>query len=56
MNTFRNKHFKNKLDQKYAFYDFHRTCELRNTSQKALEECSQSCESKILRKDLDIQK
>ena len=56
MNTFRNKHLKNELDPKYAFYDCLCSCELRSASQKSLEECSQSCETKTLPKDPDIQK
>ena len=39
MNTFRNKHFKNELDPKYAFYDCLRSCELKSASEKSLEEC-----------------
>ena len=38
MNTFRNKQFKNELDPKYAFYDCLRSCELKSSSEKTLEE------------------
>ena len=43
MNTFRNKQFKNELDPKYAFYDCLRSCELKSSSEKNLEECVDSC-------------
>ena len=46
MNTFRNKQFKNELDPKYAFYDCLRSCELKNNSEKSLEECLDNCEPK----------
>ena len=44
MNTFRNKQFKNELDPKYAFYDCRRSCELKSSSEKSLEECMESCD------------
>ncbi len=44
MNTFRDKLFKNELDPKYAFYDCLRSCELKNDSEKSLEECKITCE------------
>ena len=44
MNTFRNKQFKNQLDPKYAFYDCLRTCEIKSSSEKLLEECVESCD------------
>ena len=44
MNTFRNKQFKNQLDPKYAFYDCLRSCELKSSSEKILEECIESCD------------
>ena len=44
MNTFRNKQFKNELDPKYAFYDCRRSCELKSSSEKTLEECMESCD------------
>ena len=36
MNTFRNKQFKNELDPKYAFCDCLRSCELKSSSEKLL--------------------
>ena len=50
MNTFRNKHFKNELDPKYAFYDCLRSCELKSTFENSLEECVESCELRPLPK------
>ena len=52
MNTFRDKLFKNELDPKYAFYDCLRSCELKNDSEKSLQECKISCEWEPLSKDL----
>ena len=56
MNTFRNKQFKNELDPKYAFYDCLRSCELKSSSKKTLEECTDSCDGESLSDDLDSQK
>ena len=56
MNTFRNKQFKNELDPKYAFYDCLRSCELKSSSEKTLEECVDSCDGEPLSDDLDSQK
>jgi hypothetical protein len=56
MNTFRNKQFKNELDPKYAFYDCLRSCELKNSSQKSLEECVEICDWSSSSEDLDPQK
>ena len=56
MNTFRNKQFKNELDPKYAFYDCLRSCELKSSSEKTLEECVYSCDWEHLSDDLVIQK
>ena len=53
MNTFRNKHFQNQSDSKYAFYDCLRSCELKSNSEKSLEECIDHCEIKPLPKNLD---
>ena len=54
MNTFRDKLFKNELDPKYAFYDCLRSCELKNDSEKSLQEFKITCEwqapSKIKKK------
>ena len=44
MNTFRNKQFKNELDPKYAFYDCLRSCEIKSSSEKSLEECVDNCD------------
>ena len=56
MNTFRNKQFKNEFDPKYAFYDCLRSCELKSSSEKTLEECVDSCDWELLSDDLDSQK
>ena len=56
MNTFRNKQFKNELDPKYAFYDCLRSCELKSSSNKTLEECLDSCDWEPWLDDLDSQK
>ena len=56
MNTFRNKHFKNELDPKYAFYDCLRICELKSISGNSLEDCIDHYELKPLPKNLDGQK
>ncbi len=53
MNTFRNKQFKNELDPKYAFYDCVRSCELKSSSDKYLEECIEGCDWKSSSKDID---
>ena len=53
MNTFRNKHFKNELNPKYAFYDCFRSCELKSNSGKSLEECVENCALRPLPKNLD---
>ena len=56
MDTFRNKQFKNQLDPKYAFYDCLRSCELKMSSEKTLEECVGECDWNPLSDDLDPQK
>ena len=56
MNTFRNKQFKNELDPKYAFYDSRRSCELKSSSEKTLEECMESCDWESSKNDLDFPK
>ena len=53
MNTFRNKHFKNELDPKYAFYDCLRSFEIKSNSEKSLEKCIYHCELKPLPKNFD---
>jgi len=53
MNTFRNKHFKNELDPKYAFYDCLRICQLKSKSEKTLDESVDNCELRLFSKNLD---
>jgi len=53
MNTFRNKHFKNELDPKYAFYDCLRSCEIIINSENSSEECVDNCDPRTLPKNLD---
>ena len=56
MNTFRNKQFKNELDPKYAFYDCLRSCEIKSSSEKTIEECMESCDWKSTSNYLNYQK
>ena len=56
MNTFRNKQFKNELDPKYAFYDCLRSCELKSSYEKTLEECFDSCDWEPWTNNLNSQK
>ena len=56
MNTFRNKQFKNELDPKYAFYDCLRSCEIKSSSEKTIEECMESFDWKSTSNYLDYQK
>ena len=56
MNTFRNKQFKNELNPKYAFYDCLRSCELKSSSEKTLEECIESCDWGPSSENLDSHK
>ena len=56
MNTFRNKQFKNELDPKYAFYDCLRSCELKSSYEKTLEECIDSCDWESSTNNLNSQK
>ena len=51
MHTFRNKQSKNALDPKYAFYDCLRSCEIKSSSKKSLEECDDSCDWSTTSKD-----
>ena len=53
MNTFRNKHFKNELDPKYAFYDCLSSYEIKSNSENSLEECIENCEPRTFSKNLD---
>jgi len=43
MKTFRDKHFKNKLDPKAAYYDCIRSCELNTSTEKGVENCVLRC-------------
>ncbi len=43
MKTFRDKHFKNKLDPKSVYYDCIRSCELKNSTKKGEENCVVRC-------------
>ena len=43
MNTFRDKHFKNKLDPKAAYYDCIRSCELNTSTEQGSESCKIKC-------------
>ena len=56
MNTFRNKQIKNQLDPKYAFYDCLRSCELKSSSEKSLEECVENYDWRISSKYIDNKK
>ena len=44
MNTFRDKHFKNKLDPKAAYYDYFRSCEINKLTEKGVKNCILKCE------------
>ncbi len=44
---------KNELDPKFAFYDCHRSLELKSASENSLEECIDHCEPRSLPKNLD---
>ena len=43
MNTFRDKHFKNNLDPKAAYYDCIRSCELNTSTEQGVENCVAQC-------------
>ena len=43
MKTFRDKHFKNKLDPKAAYYDCIRSCELNTSTEQGSESCAIKC-------------
>ena len=43
MKTFRDNHFKNKLDPKVAYYDCIRSCELNTSTEKGVENCVEKC-------------
>ena len=44
MKTFRDKHFKNKLDPKAVYYDCIRSCELKTSTEKGIENCVINCQ------------
>ena len=56
MNTFRNKQFKNELNPKYAFYDCLRSCEIKSSSEKSLEQCEEKCYWSSSSENLDHKK
>ena len=39
MNSFRDKHFKNKLDPKAAYYECIRSCEINKSTEKGVKNC-----------------
>ena len=43
MKTFRDKHFKNKLDPKAVYYDCIRSCELSISTEQGVENCIIKC-------------
>ena len=43
MTTFRDKHFKNTLDPKAAYYDCIRSCELKTSTEQGVENCVTKC-------------
>ena len=43
MNTFRDKHFKNKLDPKAAYYECIRSCEINKSTEKGVKNCILKC-------------
>ena len=43
MRTFRDKHFKNKLDPKNIYYDCVSSCELNTSTEKGFEYCIIKC-------------
>ena len=43
MKTFRDKHFKNKLDPKAAYYECIRSCELSTSTEEGAEKCAVKC-------------
>ena len=43
MKTFRDKHFKNKLDPKATYYDCIRSCELNSSTEKGSENFAIKC-------------
>ena len=43
MKTFGDKHFKNKLDPKAAYYDYIRSYKLNTSTKKSAENCTTKC-------------
>ena len=43
MTTFRDKHYKNILDPKVAYYDCIRSCELKTSTEKGVKNCVIKC-------------
>ena len=43
MKTFKDKHFKNKLDPKAVYYDCVRSCELYTSTEQGVENCVVQC-------------
>ena len=41
--TFIDKHFKNKLDPKAAYYDCIRSCEINTSTEQGVENCNETC-------------
>ena len=44
MTTFRDKHFKNNLDPKAAYYECIRSCEINKSTEKGIKNCLTECE------------
>ena len=44
MTTFRDKHFKNKLDPKASYYECIRSCEINKSTEKGVKNCTTECE------------
>ena len=44
MGTFRDKHFKNKLDPKSTYYECIRSCEINKSTEKGVENCIIECQ------------
>lgn len=43
MTTFRDKHLKNKLDPKAAYYECIRSCEINKSTEQGVENCITEC-------------
>ena len=44
MNTFRDKHIKNKLDPKANYYECIRSCEINKSTERGVKNCILKCE------------